>query len=94
MELIIGNWVLTAGVSQANILRNNTKVTATIVKGDRVVQVKIGSKVMLINGASITMDVAPEVKDGRTMLPFRWIAQALGASVEWDEATQTVTLKL
>jgi hypothetical protein len=58
---------LTAGVSQANILRNNTKVTATIVKGDRVVQVKIGSKVMLINGASITMDVAPEVKDGRTM---------------------------
>jgi hypothetical protein len=85
---------LTAGVSQANILRNNTKVTATIVKGDRVVQVKIGSKVMLINGASITMDVAPEVKDGRTMLPFRWIAQALGASVEWDEATQTVTLKL
>jgi hypothetical protein len=85
---------LTAGVSQANILRNNTKVTATFVKGDRVVQVKIGSKVMLINGASITMDVAPEVKDGRTMLPFRWIAQALGASVEWDEATQTVTLKL
>jgi hypothetical protein len=40
------------------------------------------------------MDVAPEIKDGRTMLPFRWIAQALGASVEWDEATQTVTVKL
>ncbi|MEW6276309.1 MAG: stalk domain-containing protein [Bacillota bacterium] len=25
------------------------------------------------------------------MLPFRWVAQALGAKVNWDEATQTVT---
>jgi hypothetical protein len=82
------------GVSASNILWDNANATATIIKGDRVVQVKIGSKVMLINGAAITMDVAPEIKDGRTMLPFRWIAQALGASVEWDEATQTVTVKL
>jgi len=27
---------------------------------------------MLINGVSITMDVAPEIKDGRTILPFRF----------------------
>ncbi len=40
------------------------------------------------------MDVAPENKDGRTMLPFCWVVQALGASVQWDEATKTVTMKL
>ena len=82
------------GVSPSNILWDNTNGTVTLIKGDRVIQVQIKNKVMLINGAKITMDVAPEIKDGRTMLPFRWIAQALGASVQWDEATKTVTMKL
>jgi len=82
------------GVTTSNILWDNSNGTVTLIKGDRVIQVQIKSKVMLINGAKVVMDVAPELKDGRTMLPFRWIAQALGASVEWDEATQTVTLKL
>jgi len=82
------------GVSTSNILWDNANGTATLIKGDRVIQVQIKSKIMLINGAKVTMDVAPEIKDGRTMLPFRWIAQALGASVEWDEATKTVTMKL
>ncbi|MBC7336320.1 MAG: copper amine oxidase N-terminal domain-containing protein, partial [Clostridia bacterium] len=49
---------------------------------------------LLINGITITMDAAPEIKDGRTMLPFRWVAQALGASVSWDEATKTVTMNI
>ena len=82
------------GVTPGNILWDNSNGTVTLIKGDRVIQVQIKSKVMLINGAKVVMDVAPELKDGRTMLPFRWIAQALGASVEWDEATQTVTMKI
>ncbi|MEW5898835.1 MAG: copper amine oxidase N-terminal domain-containing protein [Bacillota bacterium] len=50
---------------------------------------------MLINGIAVSMDVAAEFVDpGRTMLPFRWAAQALGARVTWDEATQTVTMEL
>ncbi len=52
----------------------------------------IGSKVMIINGASIDMDVAAEISNGRTMLPFRFIAQALGASVTFDDTAQTVTM--
>ncbi len=81
------------GVDSSNILWDGKNVT--LIKGDRVVQMTIGSKVMLINGASITMDVAPEVVEpGRTMLPFRWIAQALGAQVGWDEATKTVTMNI
>jgi len=80
------------GVSPANILFSNGKVT--LIKGDKVVQLTIGSKTMLINGASIDMDVAAEITNGRTMLPFRWIAQALGAEVSYDEVTQTVTMTI
>ena len=38
------------------------------------------------------MDVAPEIKNGRAMLPVRYIAQALGARVDWDPASRRVTL--
>ena len=80
------------GVAPENILWDGK--TATLVKGDKVVQVSIGSKAMIVNGATINLDVAPELKDGRTMLPFRWIAWAFGAAVDWDAETQTVTMKL
>lgn len=81
------------GVTHDNIMFADGKVT--LIKGDKVVQLAIGSNVMLINGIAVSMDAAAEIAPpGRTMLPFRWVAQALGASVTWDEATQTVTMEL
>lgn len=83
-----------AGVADANIMWNAADQSVVLIKGDRVVKLTIGSTTMLINGVTFTMDVAPEIVDpGRTMLPIRWVAQALGADVQWDEATQTVTVK-
>lgn len=82
------------GVSEANILWDAASQKVTLIKGSTFVQLTIGSKNLLVNGVSITMDVAPEISNGRTMLPIRFIAQALGASVGWDEATQQVTLNV
>lgn len=80
------------GVAENNIMWDSASGTVTMIKGDKVVQVAVGSKNMIINGATIAMDAAPEINNGRTMLPFRWIAWAFGANVEWDGATQTVTI--
>jgi hypothetical protein len=80
------------GVAAENILFSGGKVT--LIKGDKVVQFTIGSNVMLINGVAVTMDVKAEITSGRTMLPFRWVAQALGAQVNWDPTEQTVTMTL
>ncbi len=87
-------YVATAlGVADANIMWNEAEQSVVIIKGDRVVKLVIGSSTMMINGVPFTMDVAPEIVDpGRTMLPLRWVAQALGADVQWDAATQTVTI--
>ncbi|MEW5707088.1 MAG: copper amine oxidase N-terminal domain-containing protein [Actinomycetota bacterium] len=83
------------GVTDDNIIWDGVKKTVTLIKGDRVVQMTIGSKTMLINGAAITMDTAPEiVSPGRTMLPIRFVAQALGATVNWDPATNTATFTI
>lgn len=79
-----------AGVAPENILYSNGKVT--VMKGDKVVQLTIGSNVMVINGINVPMDVKAVVKNGRTMLPVRWLSQALGCKVDYDGNTQTVTV--
>ena len=53
----------------------------------------IGSTVyQRIMGANVenrSMDVAPYIKNNRTMLPLRYVAEAIGAEVRWDNATRT-----
>ncbi|MBQ5652460.1 MAG: copper amine oxidase N-terminal domain-containing protein, partial [Peptococcaceae bacterium] len=41
----------------------------------------IGSNVYTVNGVENTMDVAPFIVDGRTMVPARFAAQAFGITV-------------
>jgi len=83
------------GISDNNILWDGVNQTVTLIKNDKVVQVKIGSTQMLVNGAPVTMDAAPEVTAaGRTCLPIFFVAQAFGANVAWDAATSTVTITL
>ena len=52
----------------------------------------IGSKDAEINGKTVTNDVEPKIVNERTMLPIRFIAEALGAKVEWIEETETVKI--
>ncbi|MBR5011133.1 MAG: copper amine oxidase N-terminal domain-containing protein, partial [Clostridia bacterium] len=65
------------------------------VKADKqtVVQMTIGASVGYINGEAKTLDAAPIIRESRTMLPVRFVAEAFGASVAWDGATSTATLK-
>ena len=68
------------------------KTTATEIKAI----VTIGSKDLeiLINGISSkkTMDVAAQIKNSRTMLPLRFVAEALGFKVMWISETRTVVI--
>ena len=46
---------------------------------------------IMFNGRYLTLDVPPVIQNGRTLVPFRKLFESLGASVGWNEATQTVT---
>jgi len=46
------------------------------------------------NAPTINMDVQPVIQDNRTLLPVRFMAYALGATVGWNDATSEVTLTL
>lgn len=54
----------------------------------------IGESDYSINGESGTMDTVPVIKEGRTMLPIRFVADALGAEVGWDKGERKVTVTL
>lgn len=50
-----------------------------------------GVKVMK-DGKSLKFDSAPKVVNGRTMVPYRDIAESINGKVSWDKATKTVTV--
>ena len=59
---------------------------------ESLVKLEIGSDKATVNGETKELDVPAFVKDGRTFLPIRFISEALGANVDWDAATKTVTI--
>ena len=45
---------------------------------------KIGSKTAYLDGKPVTLDRAPEEQGGYTLVPVRFIAEALGCQVEYS----------
>lgn len=84
------------GVSDQSISWDSASGTATITKDNKLIGITVGSNTMAVmeNGTTslVTMDTAPYIKEGRVMLPARWVAEPLGAIVEWDEATQQTVI--
>lgn len=77
---------------------NGTK-SITITMGSMTVKMTIGSNTYTVNGQSKTMDAVAEIKDcgngsgnGRTMVPLRFVAEALGKSVCWDADNKLVII--
>ena len=81
------------GGSEKTKPANETKAPAEI---KMVTKLVIGSKklVVTVNGVQkeVVMDVEPFISNNRTMLPIRFVAEALGFKVEWDDPTRTVIL--
>lgn len=50
-----------------------------------------GEVSVVVNGNAVAFDVKPQIINDRTMVPLRAIFEALGATVEWDDATKTVS---
>jgi len=45
---------------------------------------------VFLNGVEIKFDVAPYIKNGRTMVPFRAIFEALGVDISWNGVNRTI----
>lgn len=66
------------------------KVTMT--DGESTVELTIGSKTMLVNGKKVKLDAPAEIKDQRTFVPLRAIAEAFGKRVEYSNDYRAVCI--
>lgn len=57
-----------------------------------ILYMRIGSNAYTLNADSYIMETAPEIKDSRTMVPLRFVAETFGFDVGWEADTRTVTL--
>jgi len=84
-------------VKEGNAWRYYTGIGEIKVGGvgmDKVVVMSIGSDQIIINDKVAKMACEAVIKDGRTMVPFRAGLEALGAKVDYDQATQSVIAEL
>lgn len=97
-----GNGVYTFTMSDSKV-----EIKATFVKESEKVEepvkpeeIPAAEKIILtvnkveanVYGKSVVNDVAPIIRGERTMLPIRFVAEALGATVAWDGILQKVTI--
>jgi hypothetical protein len=80
------------GVKDRDITWEPETLTATLIKDDREVKVTLGERFILVNGTKINMDTQAELTDERLFIPVRFIAEGLGASISWEQETNTVIL--
>ncbi len=70
---------------------NTTRTAILTLEGD-VIKLIIDSKTAYLNNKAHTLDVAPKIVNGRTMLPIRFVAEGFNLGVAWDGKTKTVSV--
>ncbi|MGE5674997.1 MAG: copper amine oxidase N-terminal domain-containing protein [Mycobacterium leprae] len=66
--------------------------TVTMVKGETTVVITIGASTATVNGQTVDLAVPAEINNGSTFVPLRFIAEALGADVDYDTTTGAITV--
>ncbi|MDE2481161.1 MAG: copper amine oxidase N-terminal domain-containing protein [bacterium] len=74
----------------ASVVYQNGEINAT--GNGRSISLHVGSTQASVNGQTQYLDVAPFIVGSRTLVPLRFVAQALGAAVDWNNSDATVTI--
>ena len=67
--------------------------TVTAFKDDVVIQLTIGSQTAFVNDEEKALDAPAQLVNSRTMIPLRFVAEALGCKVDWSDSNNLVIIK-
>ncbi|WP_281883075.1 stalk domain-containing protein [Paenibacillus sp. YYML68] len=56
------------------------------------IELTVNKKSVQVNGKAMTLEEAPFIREGNTLLPIRFVTDALGGSVSWDDQERKVTI--
>ncbi len=74
----------------ATVTRDKDKIVVS--KDKTIIELHIGERQAMINGAALAMSGPVFIENGAVMAPVRVVSEALGAKVSWDEATRSVSV--
>ncbi len=81
------------GVDANCVMWNAEARQITILYGQRIISMRVGERVITINGSNVPASTAVEIRDSRAFLPLRDLATALGVTdITWDSVTRTAVL--
>ncbi|QMV40809.1 copper amine oxidase N-terminal domain-containing protein [Cohnella cholangitidis] len=80
------------GMTSKDVKWNNKTQTVTLKRNGDEATIVLGSSIMKVNGASVTMDTQAEMKNGRLFIPVRYAAIALGVYFEWDGDKKLISI--
>lgn len=78
----------------ATVTWNQSTQTAIAVKGDTTVILPLNSTTPTINGTVTKIDVPAKLTDQRILAPLRFVGEAFGGTVGWDQASYTIDIQL
>ncbi len=74
----------------AEVKWDESTKTVTASKDGTTIKLVIGETTAYVNGETYELAAAPEISDGSTMIPLRFISEKLGMNVTWDENTRLI----
>jgi len=77
----------------ADVEWDNETKTVTATKGETVVIIQIGNTSAYIGDKKVELDASPKTIGDRTFVPLRFVSEAMGCEVQWEETTGIVTIK-
>ena len=70
--------------------QDTQEVTVTL--DGKTIILTVDSETAWVNGSRKKLDTNPLIRDGRTLVPIRFLAENFGGDVAWDSETSTVTI--
>lgn len=77
----------------ASVHYDDATKTITAIKGNTTIVLVIGSNRALINNKATTLEVPAQIIGTRTMVPVRFVSEALGDDVNYNPSTREVLIK-
>ncbi|MBS1713806.1 MAG: copper amine oxidase N-terminal domain-containing protein [Armatimonadetes bacterium] len=74
----------------ADVRWNNDDLSVYASKGQKTVWLRIGDHQAKVDGATVMLDQPAMLRGGSTLVPIRFISEALGADVKWNDSLQAV----
>jgi hypothetical protein len=66
--------------------------TVTAIKGNNTITLSLDDHTASVNNERVEIDVTAQIIGSRTVVPVRFVSEAMGAKVVWDGRTETVTV--